>query len=171
LSVTSVETERLLLRIPEGADAAPLLEIHEDPKAIGRVQLAAPQGGLTTAWRNVAYMVGHWQLRGFGEWTVVEKATQVVIGRVGFSYPDGAGAPEFGWIIRSDRWGQRFASEASRAALDWIWPNTPIPFARSSIACDNIASIRIAQRLGGIEQSRSVRDGRESLIYLYSRPG
>lgn len=168
--MTSVDTDRLLLRIPEGADAAPLCSIHEDPQAIGRVQLAAPRGGLPTAWRNIAYMVGHWQLRGFGEWTVVEKATREVIGRVGFSYPDGAEAPELGWIIRSDRWGQRFASEAARAALDWIWLNTPIPFAVSRIACDNIASIRIAQSLGGTERSRSVTDGSESALYRYNRP-
>jgi RimJ/RimL family protein N-acetyltransferase len=169
--VANVETERLLLRIPEGIDAAPLLAIHEDPRAIGRVVLTARPGDLSRAWRNIARMVGHWQLRGFGEWTVVEKSSQEVIGRVGFNYHDGSDATEFGWIIRSDCWGQRFASEAARAALAWIWPNTSIPFAISNIASDNIASIRIALRLGGIERSRPLHDATESVkTYLYARP-
>lgn len=168
--MTTVETNRLLLRIPESADAAPLLTIHEDPKAIGRVQVTATQGGLPIAWRNVAYMVGHWQLRGFGEWTIVEKASGEVIGRVGFSYPDGAPAPELGWIIRSDRWGQRFASEAARAGIAWFWANTTIPFAISTIAPDNVPSLRIAKRLGGIEQ-RGADERGESLIFRYARPG
>jgi len=168
--VSDIETDRLLLRIPESADAAPLLRIHEDPEAIGRVQMTAPPGGLVTAWRNVAYMVGHWHLRGFGEWSVVERATGEVIGRVGFNYPDGAETVALGWIIRTDRWGRRFASEAAQAALGWIWPNTSLSLVTSTIAADNIASIRIAEHLGGVKCDRMTTEDKNSVMYQYTRP-
>ena len=38
----------------------------------------------TEAWRQMASMVGHWQLRGYGQWVVEEKATGRFADRLGF---------------------------------------------------------------------------------------
>ena len=35
------------------------------------------------SWRNMALVLGHWQLRGFGLWAVEERATGLLAGRVG----------------------------------------------------------------------------------------
>ena len=35
------------------------------------------------AWRNMAMVVGHWQLRGFGLWAVEERGSGEFVGRVG----------------------------------------------------------------------------------------
>lgn len=88
-SMVIVETPRLRLRLPQASDAEPFLQIHQDPEAIKHLVLAAPAGGRTVAWRNVAMMLGHWHLRSYGQWTVVEKATSEVIGRVGLWNPEG----------------------------------------------------------------------------------
>jgi len=71
----SVASERLLLRQPLGSDAAAMMEIHQDPAVLPHVTVTAPTGGVTVAWRNIAMMLGHWQMRGYGQWTVVERAT------------------------------------------------------------------------------------------------
>ena len=65
------------------------MAIHEDPEVVQHVVFGAPPGGITVAWRNVAMMVGHWHLRGYGQWTVVEKGSGEVIGRVGLWNPEG----------------------------------------------------------------------------------
>src|SRR5262249_14436604 len=115
--MNTVESPRLVLRVPDNSDAVPMMEIHQDPKAMRVVRVQGTTGDVTLAWRNVAMMVGHWQLRGYGQWTVIERATGEVIGRVGFFNPDGWPGIELGWIIRRSRWGNGFATEAATACL------------------------------------------------------
>ena len=41
------------------------------------------------AWRVLAADVGHWQLRGYGRWSVIEKTTNHMIGGCGLWWPEG----------------------------------------------------------------------------------
>ena len=164
-----VETERLRLRFLEESDARPFMEIHQDPEVIRNVLLGTP-GDITLAWRNVAMMIGHWHLRGYGYWTVVEKASSEVIGRVGLWNPEAWPGIELGWVIRRSRWGHGFATEAARAALDWAWQRTPVDRIISMIQPDNVRSIRVAEKIGErFERSHLLMD-REVLVYSVERP-
>ena len=53
--MTSVETARLLLRLPEETDAGPFVIIHQDPEVLEKKQvtLTAPPGGLEGGVQNV----------------------------------------------------------------------------------------------------------------------
>jgi RimJ/RimL family protein N-acetyltransferase len=144
-----LSSARLILRPPAGADAQALMEIHQDPVALPHVMVVAPVGGITVAWRNIAMMLGHWQLRGYGQWTVVERATEDVIGRVGFFNPEGWPGIELGWIIGRSRWGQGFATEATRACLTWGADNLEADHVTSLINPANPQSARIAIKIGG----------------------
>jgi RimJ/RimL family protein N-acetyltransferase len=162
---TTIETSRLVLRVPEAADARAFLEIHQDPEVLKHVTLVAPQGGITVAWRNVATMIGHWQMRGYGQWAVVEKASGVIIGRVGLYNPDGWPGVELGWVVRHSHWGFGFATEASKAALDWAWRHVNIDHVISLIAPDNVQSIRIASKIGERFECPLTMD--DSLLHKY----
>jgi RimJ/RimL family protein N-acetyltransferase len=162
-----IETPRLLLRLPLGSDATPLLEIHEHPEAIKYV--TTTRRGIVGAWTSVAMMLGHWQLRGYGQWTISEKATGEVVGRVGFWYPEGWPGAELGWIIRHSRWGNGFATEASKASLEWAWTNTDLPEVISLIEPSNIASIRVAEKIGERFLRREIVNGEDLLVYGISR--
>src|SRR3546814_2117563 len=43
----------------------------------------------TNAWRSLAMLLGHWQLRGCGMWALELKDSGEFIGRAGLMYPDG----------------------------------------------------------------------------------
>jgi RimJ/RimL family protein N-acetyltransferase len=165
-----MDTARLRLRVPEATDVRPLRDIHEDPDVVKTLTVVSPLSGLTVAWRNVALLIGHWQIRGYGEWTVIERHTGEVIGRVGLSYPDGWPGVELGWVIRKNRWGQGYATEAARAALQWAWDHTDIEHIISMIQPDNRASVRIAEKIGErFERADTVR-GEEVLTYGIHKP-
>ena len=85
--MVTVETPRLVLLSPEEADTAPLMAIHQDPDVVKYVLIGHPAAGITAAWCRVAMMIGHWHMRGYGQWTVVEKADRQVVGRVGALEP------------------------------------------------------------------------------------
>lgn len=146
--MTTVETSRLRLRPLQASDAEPFMEIHQDPEVIKYVLLGAAPGGITVAWRNIAMMIGHWHLRGYGPWAVSEKSTGQVIGRVGLWNPEGWPGIELGWIIRRSHWDHGFATEASRAALEWAWENVDTDHIISVIQPDNARSIRVAEKIG-----------------------
>jgi RimJ/RimL family protein N-acetyltransferase len=148
--MVTVETARLSLRLPAVADAKPFLEIHQDPEVIElkQVTLTEPPGGLDVAVRNVERMDRHWRQRGYGQWAVVEKATSEVIGCVGFYNPEGWPGIDLGWIFHRSRWGNGFATEACRAALEWAWKTDSIDHVISLIAPSDLRSIRVATKIG-----------------------
>jgi len=147
----AVETGRLVLRLPQLADAEALMSIFWDPEVVARKQvtLREPPAGLDLATRNTSDMVRQWELRGYGQWSVVEKATGQVVGCVGFYHPQ-AGWPgvDLGWLLHRSRWGSGLATEAAAAALHWAWQHTSIDHVISLIAPGDRRSIRIATKIG-----------------------
>ena len=125
-----------------------MMEIHQDPEVIKNVLLTAPLGGISVAWRNIAMMLGHWHLRGYGQWTVIERDSGQVIGRVGLWNPEGWPGIELGWIIRRSRWGNGFATEAAKAALQWTWDKVETDHIISIIQPDSVPFIRVAEKIG-----------------------
>jgi RimJ/RimL family protein N-acetyltransferase len=149
--VSSFETSRLLLRMPELADAEALMGILWDPEVVQKKQvtLLEPPGDLDLALKNTSDMIRHWELRGYGHWCVIEKATGHVIGCVGLYHPQRPWpGVDLGWVIHRSRWGHGFATEAARAALEWIWQHTDIDRIVSLINPDDLRSMRIAAKIG-----------------------
>jgi RimJ/RimL family protein N-acetyltransferase len=171
--MVTVETARLLLRPFRASDAQPMREIHEDPE-VARYLVGGPVSagvdGLTVAWRNVAMMIGHWHLRGYGAWVVEERATGEVIGRVGLWHPGGVVDIELGWVIRRSRWRRGFATEAADAALRWTWQHVAADRVLSWIQPDNGPSIRVAEKIGQRLEREDVAHGTKMLVYVAERP-
>jgi RimJ/RimL family protein N-acetyltransferase len=151
LPINSVETARLLLRVPELADAEAFMGILWDPEVVEQKQvtLREPPGGLDLALKNTSDMTRQWELRGYGQWSVVEKATGQVIGVVGFYHPQREWpGVDLGWVIHRSRWGHGLATEAATAALEWVWERTQVNRIVSLIAPDDHRSMRIATKIG-----------------------
>jgi ribosomal-protein-alanine N-acetyltransferase len=101
------------------------------------------------AWRSMAMLLGHWALRGYGMWAVEMKHSGEFVGRVGLHHPEGWPDLELGWMLMPAQRGNGFATEASRAALDYAFETLKAPRAISLIRIENSASERVARRLGG----------------------
>jgi RimJ/RimL family protein N-acetyltransferase len=163
----TIATERLLLRKPIASDVNPMMEVHQDPEVMRF--LGVYPVTLMTAWKNVAMMVGHWEMLGYGSWVVVDKSTSEIVGRVGLWYPDGWLGVELGWTVKRSRWGEGIATEASRAALQWTWANLQVDHIISMIHRENTASIRIAEKLGECFERAETINGSEVLVYGIDR--
>jgi len=171
LAVNSVETARLLLRVPELADAEALMGIFWDPEVVERKQvtLLEPPGGLELALKNTNDMLRHWARRGYGHWSVIEKASGQVIGAVGYYHPQRSWpGVDLGWILHRSRWGHGFATEAAAAALTWAWDSTPIDRIVSLIAPDDLRSIRVATKIGERFERADVDPVHGQPVHVYS---
>jgi RimJ/RimL family protein N-acetyltransferase len=100
------------------------------------------------AWRHMAYVLGHWQLRGYGYYAVEEKASGRLVGRVGFTDSEGWPGFELGWTLAPEARGQGYAREAARLLLDYAFEHLERPHVMSLIHPENAPSIRVAEHLG-----------------------
>ena len=121
-----------------------------------------------SAWLGCAGILGHWQLRGYGQWVAEEKATGTAIGRIGLLNPDGWPALEVGYALAVEHHGKGYATEGARAALDYAFDVVAATRVVSLIHPENAASIRVATKLGGtLDGTFTIMPGKEALVYAY----
>ncbi len=144
-----IETERLILRPFGPEDVEDHIAMMQDKKTAEFLTTDGVPRPYGDEWRFAACYVGHWAIRGYGFFTVVEKETGDWIGRVGPWQPGGWPGLECGWSIVSSRWGKGYAPEAAIAAIRWTFEKFP-DLARiiSVIDPDNVNSQAVARKIG-----------------------
>jgi RimJ/RimL family protein N-acetyltransferase len=117
------------------------------------------------AWRNMAMVLGHWSLRGFGLWAVEERRSRRLAGRVGCWQPEGWPGLEIGWTLHRDFWGRGYATEAGRTALEYAFSRLEKTHVISLIQPANGRSIAVALRLGMRREYDTEIMGRNVEVY------
>ena len=123
------------------------------------------------AWRQIAMILGHWQLRGYGLLALEERGTGALVGRAGFFEPEGWPGFELGWMLRRSSWGKGYATEAARRLLRHAFTDLARERVISLIRAANAPSIRVAERLGERPDGRTEIFGQEALVYAIDRAG
>lgn len=152
-----LETERLRLRLPEARDLEPLAAMLADP-AVTRF-LGGETADRDQSWRHLAFLLGHWWLRGYGLFMVEEKASGCFVGRVGLLEPEGWPDTEVAWTVARPFWGKGYAGEAARAVLGWAMGTLRRPPPISLIDPDNRQSARVAEKLGARIEGQAKLNG------------
>jgi RimJ/RimL family protein N-acetyltransferase len=166
--VSLLHTGRLLLRPFEATDFGAHAEICADPEVMRFIRA----GALTRseAWWQLARYMGHWRLRGFGMWAVVERASNRLIGHLGFLEPEGGIGFELGWALARSAWGKGYALEGTRAAVEFGFGT----LGRERILCvirpENARSIALAGKLGATLEREHEEAGQRLLVYAIRRP-
>ncbi|MEO1028234.1 MAG: GNAT family N-acetyltransferase [Pseudomonadota bacterium] len=142
-----LETERLLLcKVDIKRDLDAFTEFMSNPDSLRYI------GNRTmdrvTAWRYLAQVMGHWQIRGYGFMSVIEKETRAWVGRVGPWFPLGWPQPEVGWAIHPDHLRKGFGAEAARACVDYAFDELGWDEVIHVIIEDNAPSIALAKSIG-----------------------
>jgi RimJ/RimL family protein N-acetyltransferase len=162
--MTELETDRLLLRMFREDDLEEYAEIVGDPEVTRYLSDGRPLARWE-AWRQMAMILGHWQLKGYGPWAVQEKSSGRLLGRIGFFNPEGWPGFELGWVLKRDSWGKGYATEGARRALDYGLADMGRDHIISLIHPENLASIRVAERLGEKLEGRTRLFDHDVLIY------
>jgi RimJ/RimL family protein N-acetyltransferase len=147
-----LETARLVLRPPVVDDFerwAEMLADAESARFIGGV-LPKP-----VAWRVVTQVRGAWALTGISMFSVIEKARDIWIGRVGPWQPYAWPGPEVGWGLHPDAAGKGYALEAATAAIDYAFDTLGWSEVIHCIDPRNVRSQALARRLGSSIQRKA----------------
>jgi RimJ/RimL family protein N-acetyltransferase len=159
-----LRTERLLLRGWRDEDLGAWAAICADTEVMR--WLGKPEGlDESGAWKDMAFWVGHWQLRGFGHWLLEERETGELVGRAGLYHPAGFPGTEVGWTIARPHWGKGYATEAARAACAWGHDELGLRHIISLIDPANTRSVRVAEKLGETVEGEFRWSGHDLLVY------
>jgi RimJ/RimL family protein N-acetyltransferase len=179
-----LETERLIVRKPRLDDAEAAFEYLCDPEVMRFI------GGETVpreACRDVVQKwLDRWETNGCGHFALERREDGRFLGRVGLIVWDsrtwahttlaeaGEGAqPELGWTLAREHWGRGYATEGARAVRDWARRERGLERLISLIHPDNVASQRVAARLGAEpgETVRLLEAGVECVVWVHPPSG
>ncbi len=127
-------------------------------------------------WARILRYMGHWAAFGYGLFAVEEKQSGRYVGNVGFArFERGLGddfdpSPEAAWMLAQWAEGRGYATEAMQAAIDWYEGR----FGRERLVCiidpANLASLRLAERLGFRVYREGLNRGHTVLLHARNAP-
>ncbi len=160
-------TERLLLRELAPADAPWIRALNEDPEVLRYVH-DAPFTDLAAAEAWI-HDIPRALPRGIGRWAIVG-ADGTWIGRCSLRTQE-HGEVLLGYRLLRTHWGQGYASEAVGLLLHTAFATHGLPYVLSKIARENRASIRVAEKNGGVFwKEEACGQFVDALVYRFDPP-
>jgi ribosomal-protein-alanine N-acetyltransferase len=162
-----IETERLTIRRFEPGDRASLAALYADPEVMRYI----PNGVLDDAGleRMLAKYARVEAEHGFTFWAIVDRASGRFLGDVGFGVYDRTGDPELGYSLARSAWKNGYATEAAGACLAAALEQLDAPRVVALVDADNVASLRVAERIGMQQQGRVGAHGRPHVFFVKER--
>jgi RimJ/RimL family protein N-acetyltransferase len=147
VTVPEIRTERLLLRGWTDADRAAYAAINGDPAVMATI---GPLQTREQTDETIDRMMAEWDANGLGLWCV--DLDGECIGFTGLNVPwfEASFTPcvEVGWRLASSHWGNGYAPEAGRAALEYGFGEHGLAEIVSFTAAVNRKSRRVMEKLG-----------------------
>lgn len=164
---TSLETERLILKKPHIDDWKYYHELYSDPEGV-RYTIKTPLEE-PASWRMVCTLIGHWTVRGYGIYSVHEKASGKVLGGIGFWYPVDWPSPEIKWWLNAKYQGKGFAGEAAKAVLAEGHRTLPDIHLISMIHEENTPSRKLAEAVGATVEKKLEFRNSPTVMYRHTK--
>ncbi len=145
--MTTLATERLILRKPHKGDLAACAAFWASPRS---QMMGGPWTADQTA-QEFDGVLAQWSKHGFSLFTVTLKGSDQGIGGIGPFYPETHPEPELGWSLWDAALeGQGYAFEAAMEARRWFFAATPYRTAVSYTDPDNHRSHALCARMGAV---------------------
>lgn len=163
------ETERLLYRLLQKDDMPKLHTILSDPEVMKYSVRGVCDEPATTdfiEWSQKCY-----ELHAMGPLALVDRQSRELIGFCGVSPEEVHGVEEFdlGYRLSRRYWGNGLATEAAQAVMKYAFGLKNIESILAVIEPNNIASIRVAEKVGFMDFRYASFHGRRVNIYRMSR--
>ena len=150
----AIRTPRLLLREWRAEDTEAFAQMSANPKVM---EFLAPFADRAAIDAYIAVARDHWQVHGFGKFTVELPGEAAFIGMIGLDQVRAAlpfaPAIEAVWRLAPAYWARGYALEAARAAIDDGFGRLDLAEIVAYTTDDNWRSRRVMERLGMIHNA------------------
>jgi [ribosomal protein S5]-alanine N-acetyltransferase len=172
----TITTPRLVLRRPKISDASAVYEYGRDPQVTRFVDWPA-HSDIGDAIAATEAALQRWDSGEEYLWRITVKPDDTPVGAVGCRVS--GHATELGFVLARRYWGNGYATEAARAALEWVSGMDAVHRVCSTCDIDNAASARVLEKIGmsreGVLRRSVVRPNlssarpRDALVYSWIR--
>lgn len=142
-----LETDRLRLREIKVDDVPSLYALYADEEITRYMEpLFADANEEIEYTKN--YIENIYRFYGYGMWIVEKKDTDEIIGRAGLEYKEGFDGVEMGFMLGKKYQKKGYAYEICRHIIEYARNRLDITRFRAVVDENNLASIRLCERLG-----------------------
>jgi RimJ/RimL family protein N-acetyltransferase len=166
--MTTLETNRLILRPFQETDLDDLCALYSDPDVMRYLNAGALNRDETAV--RLQRMLDHWQTHGYGVWAVIHKKDDRFIGRCGIANVHDFADRELVYTFARAYWGQGYATEAARAALDYAFTYLKLPRVIALAVADNLASRNVMRKLAMTFEKVVPFLGHEAMLHGLNNP-
>ncbi|MBM4445426.1 MAG: GNAT family N-acetyltransferase [Chloroflexi bacterium] len=157
-----IETDRLIIRSIQEADAESLATLWTDP------DVTLYMGGPRNYEEVLGSLIEDAQLNPqpvLDLWPVIEKRTGQIIGHCGIIEKDveGGGEYEIVYVLAKSAWGKGFATEAANSVKDYAFNHLGLKRLIALIDPDNPKSQKTAMNIGLKHEKDTVRPNGKSM--------
>ena len=142
-------TQRLILRSWRDLDRQPFAEMSEDAEVMEHLRPLTTRDACN-AW--IDFQIDHQSSHGLCLWALESRASGLFMGTAGLLHVSFAArftpAVEVGWRLARPFWGQGFAMEAARAALQFGFEEIGLTEIVAHASVRNLRSRRLMAKLG-----------------------
>jgi len=165
-----IVTPRLRIRPFLPADEEPMIDVYGDPDVMRYI----PGGALPD--EGAIHQIMDEQLvaqttRGYAYYAVELIEDGSVVGDAGFGLFEPTGDVELGYTFARRAWGLGYATEAAAACLEAGLAGLDVPRLIAVADIENLASHRVAERIGMRRHGEIEAHGRPHLLFIGDRGG
>ena len=155
-------TDRVNIRPFQHSDLSDYSRIVADPDVM-RYLTGEPQS-MEEARQYVEECIASEKERGYSRYAVLLKQSGELIGFCGYKLIDGE--IDFGWRYAKAHWRKGYGTEAATAVLHYGLRTLRLPMLVTAAFPENIASIRIMQKIGMQQDGFGQWNGRKTVRYI-----
>jgi RimJ/RimL family protein N-acetyltransferase len=166
--IPTITTPRTVLRAFREEDIAQLHQILLNPNVL-RYFPASPPPSFEKVQKLVEMQQAHWEEHDYGWWGVALRDTDQLIGWCGINFLPETDEVELKYLLAQEFWGRGLATETSIASLMYAVTNTDLDSIIGLVHPENIASLRVLEKVGMSFLDRKQYFGMECLRYIIQR--
>jgi RimJ/RimL family protein N-acetyltransferase len=166
--IPTLTTTRLILRPFVEADAEAMHRIFHGKDVLRYF----PPGDLPSIDKvraGILRWLNHWHRLGIGLWAVEESSSGELLGRCGFQVLDLTSETEIDFLLAPSSWGQGYATEAARAALQYGFGVFELQEVIAIVHPENVASRKVIEKIGMGGEKRATYFGMDCYRYVLTR--
>ncbi|NDJ20546.1 GNAT family N-acetyltransferase [Nostoc sp. B(2019)] len=163
--MAEIETARLQLRQFTLDDFDNLFRLYSDAEVMRYLSLRTREQTQASLHKHIQ----HWQQHNFGMWAVIHKDSNKLIGRCGLGFLENTPEVELGYVFDKSYWNMGLGTEASQATLQYGFGELKLDRIVAIAKPENIASVRIIQKVGMKYQKNAHYYGHDVVYYAISR--
>lgn len=163
-----LETDRLLLRELSIDDAANFHALNENPNVI-QFTGDKPFEDVEEA-RIFLGNYKDYERNGYGRWAVINKVDNEFLGWCGLKYDASKDETDIGFRFFQKHWNKGFATESAMACLNYGFSLLGIQTIVGRAMSENVASIKVLQKLGLTFDREFDFDGHPGMVYKMENP-